>query len=712
MNIVNKLTLRHLRLNRGRTLMTILAIVLSVAMVCAVAGFVDSTRDMLRRTYINSSGDWHVVIRDITEQQAANIANDPQVESSYTERSDEGELSVRFRIIKPTRQYEQTSKDIVARCGIQSERIGFHKELLATEGIIAGDSSLQMILSIGAVLILVIIGGSVIVIANAFYISASERVRQFGLLKSTGATKQQISRSVLMEGAMLSLIGIPLGIGFGFLIELIALNIANYLLADISQVNNGALYFEPVLTWLPIAVTVVLSFVTVLLSAWIPARKCSRISAIDAIRLSGEIKIRPKSVKASPVIRKIFGFEGTLAQKSLGRNRRKYRATVISLVVSVVLFVTGSGFGLLLEKATDYYYHDYGINAYAALLGEYTEEYRVTVDKILAIEGAEVERSYTRTEVSDDIDQYISDKARTTFFSTSDDVVMLRIHSLTHAGYAKLCGELSIPADTAGILVNKTYYDTGAKTVELKPFDFVKGMTIRFGEDEEITVNAQTDDIPTGIVGSFYGGDMNIIVPESEMILSREGKTDKRVGAWFVANAENAEAFIAEAKQIISELNDPEAAYEATDLESMNRMNKSLNLLVSVFIYGFVGLLSLIAVTSVISTISAGMALRSQEFAMLSSVGMTPKGFKRMLNLESLFYGLKALFIGLPLGLLFSYLVYLAIGISLEYPFILPWQSMTISVAAVMLLTFATMRYSRAKMTKISIVEAIRNETV
>jgi putative ABC transport system permease protein len=123
-------------------------------------------------------------------------------------------------------------------------------------------------------------------------------------------------------------------------------------------------------------------------------------------------------------------------------------------------------------------------------------------------------------------------------------------------------------------------------------------------------------------------------------------------------------------------------------------------------------MLSLIAITSVITTISTGMALRRQEFAMLYSAGMTPKGLNKMLNLESLLYGIKSLSIGVPAGLAVSYLIYTAMAESIEFAFKFQWNAVAVSAAAVMLLTFGTMRYGKRKLRKISIVEAIRGEVV
>ena len=91
---------------------------------------------------------------------------------------------------------------------------------------------------------------------------------------------------------------------------------------------------------LVIGLTVLFSAATILLSAWIPARRASRVSPIDAIRQSGEIEEgKPLNLRTSPLIRRVFGFEGELALKSLQRDRKRYRTTVLSLMISIILFV-------------------------------------------------------------------------------------------------------------------------------------------------------------------------------------------------------------------------------------------------------------------------------------------------------------------------------------------------------------------------------------
>ena len=421
------------------------------------------------------------------------------MEAGYVEE-DDGVFSIFFRLAKPGDGLEQ-GHEIANRYGLADNNISFHYTLLASEGYII--NSLVLILyAVGGILGLVIMAGSIIVIANAFAITTGERVRQFGILKSTGATSEQIRMSVLFEGLLLSAIGIPLGILAGLGLELIGVSIANTFTADIGYANISNIEFPMIISLSAILISVISSFITVLLSAWFPARKVSEISAIDAIRLTDEVKLRSHSVKTSWLTHKVFGFEGTLAVKSLKRSRRKYRATVISLVVSIVFVLVSSSFG--------------------------------------------------------------------------------------------------------------------------------------------------------------------------DMLFT-----------------------------ILSML------YPSVDAANATYIN-SIYLLTMIFVYGFIGMLSLIGITSVTSTIFTNIRLRAQEFAVLKSVGMTTDGLRKMLNLESFLYGLKSLFIGLPLGLVLSYGMNCLFGLVVKFSFSIPWTSMGICVLSVMAITFMTMHHAAKQSKPNSIVETMR----
>ncbi len=205
MSLMSKLSIRQLKLNPKRTFITLLGIILSVGMITAVAGFVFSMQATMRDLYIASDGDWHAAIYNVTETQAAAIAADEIVGTSFT-RADEnsGALGLHFRLKNPTREYPATAKLLAARYGVEMPEFRDNKELLAVEGVIENDAYFISANDDDSIPYY-----AIFVISNAFNISANERLNQFGLLKSAGATKKQIRACVLSEGLTLAGVGIP-----------------------------------------------------------------------------------------------------------------------------------------------------------------------------------------------------------------------------------------------------------------------------------------------------------------------------------------------------------------------------------------------------------------------------------------------------------------------------------------------------------------------
>ena len=717
MNIIHKLTLRHLRRNLGRTAMTVVGIMLSVAMVCAVAGFALSMREMLRESIIASRGDYHVAFFEVTPETAAQIAEQPVFETYFTRESDtEGLVSVYLRLANPDKHYMEIVNDISNSYATQGHSI--NTELLALEDVIAQDRVMKTILILGTIAILIIVAGSVIVIANAFYISAQERVRQFGLLKSAGATKSQIGRSILFEAFLLAVFAIPLGIALGFAIQWAVLALTNGLLTELNELNSNAIHFR--VTFDPIIplISTGIAALTLLISAWGPARRAAKTSAIDAVRQTKDIRNHSKPLKTSRLIQMLFGFEGTLAAKSLKRSRGKYRATVLSLVVSVVLFVSMSSFVWVLNKSVDMEYGQYDFEVLVSVSGGLD-----TLD-----EADRLLRSLPNADIT---------RMQRMMFHTSVDMNTLteralavyeqNLMSYAEFGYLSL---ISVPDDVflqhapipqgniGGILVNTTgSIQENGKTVEYAPFIFEPGMAFPLLDYESnimdmITVEAQTKEIPKNIPSIlFVGQTLNLLVAETAYRDVCRLLEEAYIGGIYTAFAvttNNPEAFCTAAREILSPLG---TFTFVQDISQMTRMTRSITQIISLFGYGFIAMLSLIAVTSVIATISTGMALRRREFAMLYSAGMTSAGMKKMLNLESFLYGLKSLAIGLPIGWGLSYLIHLGMSNMAEFAYQPPWSATLISVAAVLLLTFSTMRYGKHKLNKVSIIEALRNET-
>ncbi|MDD4347026.1 MAG: ABC transporter permease [Desulfitobacteriaceae bacterium] len=148
------------------------------------------------------------------------------------------------------------------------------------------------------------------------------------------------------------------------------------------------------------------------------------------------------------------------------------------------------------------------------------------------------------------------------------------------------------------------------------------------------------------------------------------------------------------------------------DVAASNKENMQFVTLISVFFYGFVALIAAICVANIFNTISTSISLRKREFATLKSIGMTPKGFNKMINYESLFYGIKALLYGLPISFGIMYLIYKLLSNSFEFSFAIPWGSIIGTIIAVFAIVGSTMLYASSRIKKENIIDVLKNENI
>ncbi|MDR0519452.1 MAG: FtsX-like permease family protein, partial [Clostridiales Family XIII bacterium] len=786
MRIMRELAARQLRLNRRRTAITLVGIILSVAMITAVAGFTTSVQDMAQSMFKNINGDWHISINAATTEQADKIMGDPLVEKGFTEPSFDEEtidviaddadnsaaakaaggkakykeklsklVDVKVRLAHPTREYDETAAQLAMKYGVTDadastgiEGIAFNKELLASEGYVAGDNLNSLFKGIAGILIFVIFFGSIMVISNAFSISANERIRQFGILKSIGSTKRQISASVVSEGIILATIGIPAGILLGFAVQLGLVAISNTMLGGLNEIlaaltdaaSGTPIHFRFVISLPAILVSAAVSFITILISAWLPARRAAKITAIEAIRMSKEIKIKAKKLRTPKLISKLFGFEGALAQKYLKRSSRAYRATVASLVVGIILYLVASGFGTAMTKSisTTSLPTDLDANVIATARmeqgkmadGGWEKSAELMSDMQSAASGTDTERIDTLNKISlpseaagnmlsddmgrKDLEYLKNDLTGKSGFEATVTLVLLDEQmSKDYSGRAGV----SEPADGEAILVNAMEAFTDEGTVDIAPFRYEKGSSVEFsvGGDttRKLTLGGELKDVSGTLRYALQGHLMCMLVNENTykdiLAASASSASEQHLPMiqWFAKSGKP--------DALSTAWNNVAQEGKADDLIVDNSTQdiaiaRSIVTLMMIFIYSFIAMLSLIGVTSVIGAISTNIRLRAREFAMLSSVGMTPQTRRRMLNLESLFYGAKALIIGIPIGVFISWAIYHLMARQFGFgSFQPPWVGILVSIGAVFLLTFATMRYASNRLKGMNIVETLHD---
>lgn len=597
----------------------------------------------------------------------------------------------------------------------------FNSILLSMKGYGSNDATNTVIFSLAVIIIIIVMLASVFVIRNSFAISITEKTSMYGMLASVGATKRQIRRNVLFEGFILGLIGIPLGILLGLGVNAILITILNSVLGDML---NGA-KFVFVTPTIPIICAIVLSAVTIFCSSFFIALRASRIPPLVAIRGNKDIKVKNnKPYRTSKLTKKLFGVGGEIASKSLKRSRKKYRTTVISIVVSVAMFIAVSAF---MDYGMTYTEHYYGKPDYSYMVSGIDTKQAQTIEKMPEIENyLTVGLQYGH--VSADVP--VNECGENFLYDNADGTKSFGAEFLEfeHDTFVQICRELELDYNKVkgGVLVySQVTPDNSESGNSSKPMKlFGKTAPTKFivyGNDDngneliagKLKVSSVFDEIPKSAdsvigEGTIFG--QGLIIGEQGVISPQLGEHECYITLY--ANTSN-HTSLTNRIESMSGTGDSESYISIFDYEENVRQFNAVMLIVGIFVYGFIGVISLIGLTNIFNTISTNMQLRSKEFASLKSIGMTKKEFNRMIRLESLMYGIKSLLIGIPLGVLGVFAIFSAFSRgSVPMSFVFPWKAILISIAAVIIVVWLIMKYSISKVNKQNIIETIRNDNI
>ncbi|MEK5437867.1 MULTISPECIES: ABC transporter permease [Paenibacillus] len=867
MNIVNKLTLRHLKQNKRRTLVTIIGVIISVAMVTAVATLGFSFMELMRQQSISTNGEWHVQYRNVTKAQLKAIEADDATKTlvisndrgyapleggqnenkpywyikeynlagfkqfpielldgrlpktnyevviseeiaknakvtykigetltldvgervtrddknsgqplSQNERLRTEEDTLNEEIIhkkpmnytivgvikRPTWEptwspgytalsyvdesligaAEKTTATVVLNKVDSSiykhaeelaqenniESISYNNSLLRYYGVTNNDGLRNTLLSLSVIVMTVIIIGSVSLIYNAFAISVSERARHLGMLSSVGATKRQKQNSVFFEGMIIGLISIPIGILCGITGIGITFMFINSMIQDVLGITEK---LTLVVTPLSLLTACVVSIMTIFISTYLPARKASKISAIDAIRQSTDVKLSGKAVKTSKFVRKLFGIEAEIGLKNLKRNKRRYQATVFSLVISIVLFLSVTSFTSNMRKSVELSQDglNYDIQVYMGT--EDAQKVDRLTKSITALPNITEYNVVRELSLSSWIDEKDMAKELQEIVEKDSSILKngkypyyIQIHALNEQGlrtYAESVGvsyEQLTDLNQMSAIVNDTvtFEDENAKKIiETKALHSEIGQKLDliytdWDTEKEtklspVEIVALTDKRPMGVHSAQVGG-LNIIVSDQVFDQLTNDTMSNDIQSRLNLNSSDPLA----TQQAIEEMKERNVYVQNV---FQNRQNsEQMIMLMSIFTYGFIALITLISIANIFNTISTSISLRKREFAMLKSVGMTPNGFNKMINYESIFYGIKSLLYGLPISIVVMYLIFRSMMSSFSYGFALPWMSILYVIVAVFIIVSSAMLYSSSKVKKENIIDALKQENI
>jgi putative ABC transport system permease protein len=603
---------------------------------------------------------------------------------------------------------------------------------------LSDDNIFNMFLySVGGIVIAIIMIGSIFLIYNAFTISMNERTRQFGILSSVGATEKQLRNSVLFEGLCIGAVGIPIGV-------IVGLGSIGSVIFVVSRSFSSILYsnvpFTMTISLPAIAAAAAVSMLTILISAYIPARKAANTPIMESIRQTNEVKVESKAVQTSKLAERIYGLEGVLALKNFKRNKKRYRSIVLSLVLSVVLFVSASAFVTDLKQASERtaVVTDYDIGFATQNLKDskllqlydrlktadevYENSYQALMKFSCTAKAGDFSDDYQEYADSPSPEEMVTLPMNIQFLEDSTYMGIIKSLGLSAEAYtgqnAKMIAVAKLTSHMKG---NQNHGDdeyTDLFKQSAMNFTIVpetNGETkMEQGQNVSIqfvnTVPPDTLPIPgkSGTKNPFL---FTVMAPYS--LKEKFETTDSHAAVkGLTFRSKNPSQSVAEMRMMIQDEGIAATDYNLFNFYEMQEENRNAIFIVNVFAYTFIILISLIAAANVFNTISTNIKLRRRELAMLRSVGMSDRDFQKMMNFECAFYGIRALLFGLPLAAISSWLIYKGIftGGEDNINYVFPWGSLAISVFSVLFVVFVTMLYAISKLKRENIIDALRDD--
>ncbi|MDT8719340.1 ABC transporter permease [Clostridium sp. 19966] len=609
--------------------------------------------------------------------------------------------------------------------------------LLSLEGAGSNNSLNRGIGIVLSIVIGIVVIATIAVIYNSFQISVVERMKEFGLLRAVGTTPKQIRNLVLKEASILAFTGVSLGIILGVL----AMSIINYLFKIIGKdsVIATKLVIDPEVLF----ISLLIGIICVYISALIPAIFAGRISPLMAI--SSRTAITKGKIKKSNnlIIRKIFGFEGALAAKNIKRNRKRYRITVFSIVISVVLFVTFKAFIDMSLTSTNEPNNSRNISftLYSNISSNMSKTDLSSIsDKIRSLDSVDsVYEDYPYYDFDSIIDpskeikeaKVVKDLYKKFSYQGSEkalinsSMTIYDVNALAEAKKHLIDGAINkddLDKENGVILIKKssTYTDsTGSKkyigsTAELKvgdelPVQYADSTQYQteFGKGKVKTVKilAIISDSPFDFLGSQRGlkfittdkvikslTEKKDISPEDLSIKIKDVNNDKAV------------------EQQLQEVLRSDASLNLYNQIDSNRRTKASELMLEILIYGFITVIALISSVNIVNTLTTGIILRRREFASLKSIGLTQRGLKKMVILEGMLYSIVGTIYGSIISLALAYGLKIGFSEINNIQWFFPWQAMLIALIASLIIGYLAVLSPLSRIKKANLIEAIREE--
>lgn len=573
--------------------------------------------------------------------------------------------------------------------------ISFNDKLVMLETNPLKDEDIKSITDIVLIIAFIIVLTSIFCIKNSFDISMYDKMKNFGILASVGATKKQIRKCATFESLLLGSVAIPIGIVLGiissyFLIKIGNIYFFNKLISNITLIYN--------ISTTSIIISIFISILTIYLSSVKSAKKASKISPIMIIRKNDNTY--NKHIKSNKFINKVFGISGTIAYKNVKRNKKKYRIIILSLVIAITTFIVlTSSFDLIFKSIKTIYNTD-----------DYNIHYSINVTN-----NDLLYRKVLSTTQLDNIDRFsiIRSQGARIIIDNEKDNNYININSLGSEEYKKYINELGLKYDDIKDKIILIDYNKSCTYDEKKDKNICESkreFSLNAGDIAEIiTTTNKKINLTLGYITNkkpfSLKKEVNSMAIISDELFDKLIQDKTSLSLYF--SSPNSAKLQNEINSILQNYN-----YNLNNVDEQVKSMQNFYKLISIFLYIFIGVIVLIDLTTILNTIITNIDFRKQEFAIFRSIGMTSNEFNKMIGLESIFIGLKTIIYSLPIAIILCLIVYNTINQEANIEFHLPFVPILISYIFVSMLIYIIMKFSLNKLNNQNIIETIRNDNV
>ena len=535
---------------------------------------------------------------------------------------------------------------------------------------------------------------------------------------------------VFLEGFLVSIVGIPIGLLSGTVaIDIVFKVIKTFFKTSMFGELDLRVVFSPIV----LIISTLVILLTIFISALIPAINAAKISPLEAIRNSSNLKVG--KIKSSKLVKKIFKTEGELAYKNLRRNKGKFRITLFSLVISIVIFISFNGFVDMFIEANQI---NYGSITNDLTLYENNlltkEEVQKTIDELKKINGLKdvaIDKGYNlnlnvhvdEKNINKDLRESLKQSDYVDMDNSTYNFINSRLYTPGDFSISNIklsegkFDRKTAKAENGVILVRYSYQESLAKKGKVVLSNYKVGDTLNCtitsydsdGKESEkevkLKILAITDEILTG--NNQYPETSFGVVAYDDLIPSLGIKDDESSSNSYYVATNQEKSTRDEVKKVAEENN----LSVIDSIDEAQKLEQTMNVM-KIFVYGFIVVISLVSVTNIINTISTNINLRKREFAIIKSIGVTPQGFKKMIYMESILYGILSLLYGIPIGICMNVIMNRILEGMITVQTLIPYKSILICIISIFIITFIASYIPLKKISKENIIDNIRQESI